>query len=84
MLGSGCAFGRFLAVAFIKAIDASRRVDQFLLAGKKRVAGGTDFDVQVAFLGGARFEGLAARATHGDFNVFWVYSWFHLTLRHSL
>lgn len=84
MLGSGRAFSWFLAVALIKAIDASCGVDQFLLAGEKRVASGTDFDVQVALPGGTSLEGLAARAAHGDLNVFWVYSWFHLTLRHSL
>ena len=79
MLGSGCAVGGgFLAIALVEAIDASRGIDQLLLAGKERVASRTDFDVQVTFLGGASFEGLAARAGNRDFNVFWMNSWFHL------
>jgi hypothetical protein len=48
------------------------------------MAGRTDFDVQIAFLGRASFEGLAASAGNGNFDVFWVNSWFHLVLRHSL
>ena len=79
MLGSGCAFsGRFLAVALVEAIDASCGIDQLLLAGKERVASGTNFDVQVTFFGRARLERLAARAGDGNINVFWVNSWFHL------
>ena len=79
MLGSGCAFGGgFLAIALVEAIDASGGIDQLLLAGKERVASGTDFNVQVTFLGGASFEGLAARAGDGDIDVFWVNSWFHV------
>ena len=79
MLGSGCAVGGgFLAIALVEAIDASGGIDQLLLAGKERVASGTNFNVQVTFLGGASFECLAARAGDGDINVFWVNSWFHL------
>ena len=79
MLGSGCAFGGgFLAIALVEAIDASGGIDQLLLAGTERVASGTNFNVQVTFLGGASFEGLAARAGDGDLDVFWVNSWFHL------
>jgi hypothetical protein len=79
MLGSGCAFGGwFFAVALVEAIDASGGIDQLLLAGKERVASRTNFDVQVTFLGRASLESLAARAGDVNFNVFWVYSWFHL------
>src|SRR5215510_10610337 len=79
MLGSGCAVGGgFLAIALVEAIDASCGIDQLLLAGKERVASGTNFDVQVTFFGGASLELLAARAGDGDINVFWVNSWFHL------
>jgi len=79
MLGSGCVVGgRFLAVTLVEAVDASRGIDQLLLAGKERVASGTNFDVQVTFFGRARFERLAARAGDGNINVFWVNSWFHL------
>ena len=85
MLGSGCAFGGgFLAIALVEAIDASCGIDQLLLAGKERVASRTNFNVQVTFLGRASLEGLATSAANGNFDVFWVNSWFHLILRHSL
>ena len=78
MLGSSCAFGSWLfAIALVEAIDASCGVDQFLFTGKKRVAGRTNFDVQVTFAGGASFKTLAARATDRNLDVFWVNSWFH-------
>ena len=80
-----CRFGSgFLSIALVEAIDASRGIDQLLFAGEERVACRTDFDVQIAFLGRASFERLATSATNGNFDVFWVNSWFHLTLRHSL
>ena len=72
-VGSG-----FLSIALVEAIDASGGIDQLLLAGKERVASGTNFNVQVTFLGGASMECLAARAGDGDIDVFWVNSWFHL------
>jgi len=79
MLGSGCAFRcGFLAIALVEAVHASGGIDQLLLAGKKRVASRTNFDVQVTFFSGASFECLAARAGDGDINVFWVNSWFHM------
>ena len=80
---SGWLSRGFLAIAFVKAINASCSVDQLLLPGKERVASRTNFDVQIAFLRGASLKRLAARTAHCDFNVFWVNSWFHLTLRHS-
>src|ERR1700754_2554249 len=81
----GSALGcRFLAVTLIKAIDASRGIDQLLLTREERVAGGTDFHVQVALLGRARFERLAAGAGNGYLNVFRVNSWFHYSLIDSL
>ena len=74
----GSAFGcRFLAVTFVEAIDASGGIDQFLLTGEERVAGRTDFHVQVALFGGACFERLAAGAGNGYLNVFRVNSRFH-------
>ena len=80
-----CRFGSgFLSIALVEAIDASGGIDQLLFAGEERMAGRANFDVQIAFLGRARFEGLAASAANGNFDVFWVNSWFHLILRHSL
>ena len=72
----GRAFG-LLAVTLVEAIDASRGIDQLLLAGKERVTCGTDFHVQVALLGRARLKRLPAGAGNGDINVFRVNSWFH-------
>src|SRR5262245_36126671 len=83
MLCGSCAFGSgFLAIALVEAIDASRGVDQLLFAGKERVASGADFDVQIALLGRARLERLAASAGNCDIDVFWMNSWFHFD--HSL
>ena len=72
-IGSG-----FLAIALVEAIDASSGIDQLLFAGEERMARGTNFDVQVAFLGRARRERLAASAGNSYIDVFWVNSWFHL------
>ena len=78
--GLGC---RFLAVTFIKAIHASSGVDQLLFSGKERMAGRTDFDVQVALFSGAGLERLATGAGNGYLNVFRVNSWFHYSCRLS-
>jgi hypothetical protein len=78
MLWSGGGFGSgFLAVTLVKAIDASCGIDQLLFTREEGVASRTDFDVQVALLGGASLECLAARAGDGNFNVFGMNSWFH-------
>lgn len=46
MLWSGGGVSRgFPAVTLVEAIDASGGIDQLLLPGKERVAGGTDFNV---------------------------------------
>jgi hypothetical protein len=78
MLWRGRVFsGWFLAVALVKAIYASCRINQFLFARKERVTCGADFNVQVALAGRACLERLAARAGNIDFDVFGVNSWFH-------
>ena len=85
MLCGGGAFGGwFLAVALVEAIDASRGIDQLLLARKEGMARGADLDVQVALFGRARLERLAASAGNGDVNVFRVNSWFHYSSFDSL
>ena len=76
LLRSRSLFG-FAAVTLIEAIHASCSVDQLLLTGKKRVAGGTDFHVQVALFGRAGLERFAAGAGNVDLYVFGVNSWFH-------
>jgi hypothetical protein len=76
--GGAFSFGcGFLAVTLVKAIDASRGIDQLLFTRKERVASRTDFYVQVIFLGRACFEGLAASTGNSYFGVFGVNSWFH-------
>ena len=63
-------------ISFVKAVDASGGIDQFLFAGKKRVAFRTNFDVQVfARRTGGKF--IAAGAAHGDVVVVWMYFRFH-------
>lgn len=79
MLCGSRGFGRcFLAVAFIESIHASGSINQLLFTGKERVASRANFDVQVAFLGRAGLECLAASAANSYIDVFWVNSWFHL------
>ena len=79
MLCGSCAFGGWLlAIALVEAIDASRGIDQLLFAGEERVASRANFDVQVALLGRAGLERLAASAGNSYIDVFWVNSWFHL------
>ena len=82
LCGSRGLGGWFLAVTLVETIHASGGIDQLLFAGEERVASRANFDVQVALLGRARLERLAASAGNIYFDVFWVNSWFHL--RHFL
>ena len=70
--------GWFLAVALVETIDASGGIDQLLFTGEERMASRANFDVQVALLGRAGLECLAASAGNSYIDVFWVNSWFHL------
>ena len=78
LCGSRVLGGWFLAIALVETIYASGGIDQLLFAGEERVAGRANFDVQVALLGRAGLECLAASAGNGYIDVFWVNSWFHL------
>ena len=60
-LPSGLAVG--LGVLAAEALDAACGVDQLLLAGEERVAGGADFDDDVALVGGAGLKGRCRRRT---------------------
>ena len=74
----GGAFGRrFLSVTLVEAVNASRGVDQLLLAREERVTSRADFYVQVALLGGSGGERLAAGAGNINIDVFRMNSWFH-------
>jgi hypothetical protein len=50
-----------LAIALIELVHATGSVNQLLLAGKKTVAGGADFNPDLFFCG-ARLESIAAGA----------------------
>ena len=76
--GSRGLGGWFLAVTLVETIHASGGIDQLLLTGEERVASRANFDVQVALLGRAGLECLAASAGNSYIDVFWVNSWFHL------
>ena len=60
-----------------KLINASARIDEFLTSRVKRMALGTDVNVD-RFFRRACFKRLAACATHNTFAVFRMYSFFHL------
>jgi hypothetical protein len=50
LFGSG-RLGRLPGIASIESVDATGRINQFLLARKERVTCGTDFYVQIFFPG---------------------------------
>src|SRR5580704_5925884 len=59
-----------------EALDATCGVDQLLLAGKERVAGGADFEDDVALVRGAGLKVSSAGALDGDVFVLRVNSFF--------
>ena len=71
---------RSLAITTIESIDASRGINQLLLAGEKRMASRTNFYVQIALFGRTRLKRFAARACHGDFSIFRMNSRFHFAI----
>src|SRR5215469_15582427 len=58
-----------LAVFAAKALDAAGGVNQFLLAGKKRVATRADFYVDIATVRGTGGKCASARAVHAHFVI---------------
>src|ERR1035438_7110283 len=70
-------------ILLFEAIDTSGGVHQLLAARKERVARGADFHTHVALVGGARLEGVGARAGDIDFVVSGVNSSLHLVTRGS-
>ncbi len=71
---------RLLAISPIETIHATRRVNQFLFACKKRMTSRTNLNVQITFARRARLKSFAARARHRDFLIFRMNSGFHLSL----
>ena len=74
----GGLFGALFLVFLFKAVDATSGVDQLLFAGEERVAARTDFDADVAFVGGACFERVLTRTNNVHLIVGGVDSSFHL------
>ena len=79
-LGGRAGFGSLFAVAFIKPINPASCVDKLLLASEKRMARRADFNVKVAFSGGAGLERFAAGASDGDLVIRWMNFWLHYYL----
>jgi hypothetical protein len=74
---------RFGAVFLAELVDATCGIDNLLCACVKRVAFGTNFDMQGWLANhGLGLETVTATACHGDFLVIWVNICFHfLSLR---
>jgi len=68
-----------LAELLAEALDATRGVDQALLASEERMALGADVGMDLG-LGGARLEGVAAGALHGGRVVLWMDAGLHGSL----
>ena len=79
-LFGSCGFGFLPGVPPVETIDAPRSIDQLLLTGKERMAGRTNFHVQVVFACGSSLKGLAAGAGNGNFFIFRMNSGFHFLL----
>ena len=75
--GGSVFHGSLFAVALIEAIDASRSINQLLLAGEKWMTSRADFNVQIAFFGRARLKGFAAGAGNRYLAIFRMNLWFH-------
>jgi len=67
-------------VLSLESFDTTGGVDQFLFAGKERMAFGADFKMDFRFRGPG-FKGLAAGAPHDRVNVVRMYVCFHQASR---
>lgn len=72
-----CYSSLFHAVFLAEALDAAGRIDDFLLAGIKRMALRTHFDRQRATQRGPRFKRVTATAGDIDFVVVGMNIGFH-------
>jgi hypothetical protein len=70
--------GLFFAVTLAELIDLTGGVDDFLLAGIKRMAVRADFHMQILADSGAGFESVAAAADHVDFSILRMDVRFHV------
>ena len=69
-----------LGVLLAEAIDTASGVDEALLTGEERMAGGADFDVHDFALGGKDFHDVAACADKLSLVDFRMDAFFHLEL----
>jgi hypothetical protein len=71
--------GLLHAVSFLESFHAAGGIDQLLLPGEERMAGGADLRADFR-LGGAGLEGVAAEAFHRHFVILGMDSFFHIFL----
>lgn len=64
-------------VFFVESFYATLCTADTLFPGEEWVAGGADFDLDVALAGGAGREFIAASADYFHFVIIWVNPWFH-------
>jgi len=80
LLLGGAGFSGGVGVFLLEAFDATRGVDEFLLAGEEGVAIRADFNAQhFAFDGRARLKGMAAGAVYCYRMIVGVNTGFHET-----
>jgi hypothetical protein len=78
LLLCGLGFGSGVRVFFREALDATGGVNEFLLAGEKRMAAGANFDAQgVALDRGTRGESMPAGAMYSDGVIVGMNTGFH-------
>jgi len=68
---------RVLGVLAAEALHAAGGIHQLLLAGEKWMAGGADFNADIALMCGAGNKGIAAGAVHADFAISGMNGCFH-------
>jgi hypothetical protein len=78
LISSGRGLGACLAIFLVELLDTAGGVDDFLRAGIKRMAFGTDFDVQRLSHGGPGLEGIATAAGDGKFVILRMDIGFHV------
>ena len=77
----GFCFRSLLAVTPVEAIHATGSIDQLLLAGKERMAGRANLDVQIALTRRTGLESLATGAGDSYLVIFRVNSRLHFISR---
>src|SRR5260370_1078444 len=73
----GFRFRSLLAISSVEPIHAAGGIDQFLFAGKERMASRTNLNMQISFSCGTGLESLPAGAGDGYLVIFRVNSRLH-------